>query len=345
MAFNGIITSWDVETSKKSTIQATGHQDWFTTLAFSPDGTKLAGVCGETEVIPGFTSFFHANPRIGLTDVSTGNEIATHIMDHRNPLGLTFSPDGKTVAFGTFGKIRLWHAETGDTFDILLLNPNDVDKNPPHAHGNDKLPLPLGMMLPQTPQISALVFSPDGTKLISATIAGDIQMWDAETGMELVSFAKHSPEDVEHEVNEVFGGIGTTVLTTHQDPVSVLALSPNGELLAGGSYKQIRVWNMETGNWRNGIIAIDSYENDKEIFYDSNTLAFSPDSKILLNGDGNGKIQLWHMPTGDRHSTLDGHTDGVETLEFSADGQVLVSAGKDGTILLWDWDEIRTDSP
>lgn len=85
---------------------------------------------------------------------------------------------------------------------------------------------------------------------------------------------------------------------------------------------------METGNWRNGIIAIDSYENDKEIFHDSNTLAFSPDSKILLNGDGNGKIQLWNMPTGDGHSTLAGHADGVETLEFPPMAKRSLAQGK-----------------
>ena len=40
VAFNGVITFWDVETSQKTTIQDAGARDWFPTLAFSPDGAK-----------------------------------------------------------------------------------------------------------------------------------------------------------------------------------------------------------------------------------------------------------------------------------------------------------------
>ena len=340
VAFNGTITFWDVKTSKKSNSQVTGHRDWFTTLAFSPDGTKLASVGAEGDVIFGVISSWQPDPLIRLTEASTGHEIAT-LMDRMNPSHLTFSPDGKTVAFGGFGKIRLWNTETGISLDIPLLDQNEGHKLPDHDHGNGALVIPPGMRPHQIPSISALAFSPDGTRLVSATMEGKIQMWDAEIGIELTSLVEQDPDGAKHEVKD--GGM--TVTTSYKDPIFVLAFSPNGKLLAAGSQKQIRLWNMGTGNWGKGITSIDNRKEGREVFHGAKALVFSPDNTTLINGDGNGRLQLWDITTGDELITLNGHMEGVETLHFSPDGNTLVSAAQDGTILLWDWDEIIKGLP
>ena len=64
---------------------------------------------------PGFNrALWSAGSSIRLTDVSTGIELAT-LMDIKTPSHLTFSPDGKTVAFSSeTKKIYLWNTETGD---------------------------------------------------------------------------------------------------------------------------------------------------------------------------------------------------------------------------------------
>ena len=340
VAFNGVITFWDVKTSQKTTRQITGHRDWFTTLAFSPDGTKLASVGAEGDVIFGFISSWRPDPLIRLTEASTGNEIAT-LMDRMNPSNLTFSPDGKTLAFSNHGKIRLWNTETGISLDIPLLDQNEGHKFADHDHGNGALVIPSGMGAHQIPRISALAFSPDGTKLVSATMEGQIQMWDTEVGIELTSLVEQDPDGAKHEVKD--GGM--TVKTSYKDPIFVLAFSPNGNLLAAGSHRQIRLWNMETGNWGKGITSIDNRKEGREVFHGAKALVFSPDNTTLINGDGNGRLQLWDITTGDELITLNGHMEGVETLQFSPDGNTLVSAAQDGTILLWDWDKIIKGLP
>ena len=136
-----------------------------------------------------------------------------------------------------------------------------------------------------------------------------------------------------------------TVKTSYKDPIFVLAFSPNGNLLAAGSHRQIRLWNMETGNWGKGISSIDNCKDGREIFHGAKALVFSPDNTTLINGDGNGRLQLWDITTGDGLITLNGHMEGVETLHFSPDGNTLVSAAQDGTILLWDWDKIIKGLP
>ena len=340
VAFNGIITFWDLKTSKKTNSQITGHRDWLETVAFSPDGTKFVSVGAEGDVIFGFASSWRADPLIRLKKVGTGDEMAT-LADRMNPSNLTFSPDGKTVAFSSLGKIRLWNTETGSHIDIPLSDQNDVLQFPHKAQENGDLVFPpRGIMLHQMPKVSTLAFAPDGTRIVSATMEGQIQMWDAEMGVELTSLVEQEPDGVEHEVKE--GGMMVT--TTYKDPILVLAFSPNGKRLAAGSHQQIRLWNMETGNWGKGITSIDGYKDGREIFHGSEALVFSPDNTILVNGDGNGRIQLWDATTPDEIITLDGHAEGVETLQFSPDGKTLVSAGQDGTILLWDWNEILNGS-
>ena len=336
VAFNGIITFWDMKTSKKSNSQVTGHRDMFTTLTLSPDSTKLASVGADGNIIFGFISSWRPDPLIRLTETSTGNEIMA-LTDRMSPSNLTFSPDGKTVVFGSLGKIRLWNTETGISLDISLLDQDEGHKVPGHDHGNGAVAMPQGMRPHQMPKISALAFSPDGKRLVSATMEGQIQMWDAEMGIELTSLVEQEPDGATHEMKD--GGMRVT--TSYKDPIFVLAFSPNGRRLAAGSQEQIRLWNMETGNWGKGISSINSREEGRAVFHGSQALVFSPDNMILVNGDRNGKLQLWDIITGNELITLNGHTAQVETLQFSPDGNTLVSAAQDGTILLWDWNEIR----
>ena len=56
------------------------------------------------------------------------------------------------------------------------------------------------------------------------------------------------------------------------------------------------------------------------------SLAFSPDDTVLVAGLRNGGIELFDMTTGEKTTTLNGHTAIVEVLVFSPDGEKLSSA-------------------
>lgn len=310
-AFNGTITLWDLKTSRGSINQITEHSDWLRTSAFSPDGTQFASVGTKSSMI--FDSGFGLGYSYGwwkpdplvrvIKDVSTGHEVVT-LTERSGPSNLTFSPDGKTVAFGSLGRIRLWQLEATDSFDISLSDTNL--KTMPN-------------MLPDVnPEISALVFSPDGKKLVSGTMGGNVQMWDAETGIPLAPF---------------FEGQGLDKDTnTYQDPVRALAFSSDSALLAVGSERQVR------------LLGSHKQIHFKEVPRGAISLAFSPDNTVLVTGLRTSEIELWNLATGDKLTTLKGHTGQVETLVFSPDGKTLVSTGTDGTILVWDWNEILKDA-
>ncbi|MXV72987.1 sigma-70 family RNA polymerase sigma factor [Candidatus Poribacteria bacterium] len=308
-AFNGEITFWDVEAAQKSVVQNSGHRDWYSAVAFSPDGTKLVSAAANgTIVFGGFPIGFSSTKPdnlIRLTDVSTGDELATL---QRGSGELIFSPDDrtKTVAIKGVGDIRLWNTETGDELVIPI---------------HDDLPLGFHH---NVPTVLAVAFSPDGRWLVSGTTEGEIRMWDVATGEPLAVFAEPTEQE-------------------NLGHISAVAFSPDRALLAAGTPTQLHLWDVRTGHKIFSVSTV--HKRGRRTYRDyPKPLVFSPDGAILVNGHDSGTIQLWDAKTGDRIAALDGHTQEVETLKFSPDGETLVSTAQDGTIFLWDWDEAITGS-
>ena len=160
--------------------------------------------------------------------------------------------------------------------------------------------------------ITALAFSPDGDKLVTGTSEGNVEMWDVERGVALASF---------------------TGQISKWNRITTLSFSSNGVLLAVGNTRRIHV------------MASSELMLLRKIESGATTLVFVPDSPLLVSGGRiDGGIELWDIETGDKLTTLRGHTATVKTLAFSPNGKTLVSSGYDGTILVWDWEEILKGS-
>ena len=302
VAFNGVITFWDLKTSQISKLQTIGHLDLLTTAAFSPDGAKLASIGGKGKVLFEGGSELISDNSLRLNDVRTGREL-TNLKTSVFASEIVFSPQGKAVAFSSFNIIRVWNTETDTFFNIPLSAEQNIDQD-----GN--LVSPPGALPPQTSEwIIALIFSPDGKKLVSGTLGGQVEMWDVESGVVLTSFTVQNPR---------------------REQIKTLSFSSNGVLLAAGSTDRIYVMGS------NKLTLLREIDGGVE------TLVFAPDSTVLVSG--NGAIELWDVESGDKLTTLDGHSEPVKTLIFSPDGKTLVSTGHDGTILVWDWDEVLKGS-
>jgi WD40 repeat protein len=143
-------------------------------------------------------------------------------------------------------------------------------------------------------------------------------------------------------------------------PVYVVAWSPDGKLLATGSFDQsIKLWDAVTGNPVREIkgFPLTPPEAGKpvppghrdQVF----CLAFSKDGKLLASGSSDRTVKLWEVATGNLvrdfpnpnlkasgpGQPVPSHAGFVHAVRFAADGQSLVSAGtaprNQGSLAVW----------
>ncbi|KAE8389669.1 hypothetical protein BDV23DRAFT_184267 [Aspergillus alliaceus] len=116
-------------------------------------------------------------------------------------------------------------------------------------------------------------------------------------------------------------------LEGHSGLVQSVAFSPNGQLLASGSYDNtIKLWDPSTGDLHQTIEGHSHWVQ---------SVAFSSDSQLLASSSWDYTIKLWDPSTGELRQTLEGHSGEVNMAAFLPDSQLLASCSRDKTIKLW----------
>lgn len=114
----------------------------------------------------------------------------------------------------------------------------------------------------------------------------------------------------------------------HRDAVYAAELSPDGKLLATGSYDQkVKLWNVETG------AEVRTLHGHNDAVYD---VAFHPKGQILASASGDRTVKLWNVATGERLDTLNQPEKEQYAVAFSLDGKRIVAGGVDKRIRVWD---------
>ena len=154
-------------------------------------------------------------------------------------------------------------------------------------------------------EIDSVAFSPDGTRLVSASDDATLKMWDISRWQEIETL-----EPI------------TIRMPSRLDAV---AFSPDGNILAATAGRDVNL--LDIVNWTEiARLAHDAWVR---------ALAFSPDGQFLAAGDDGGLVTIWDVQQRDVIAKLQGDMHIVYAVVFSPDGRTLASAGVEGQIKLW----------
>ncbi len=119
---------------------------------------------------------------------------------------------------------------------------------------------------------------------------------------------------------------GKPVQAAHLSLVESLAYSPDGKILASGSYQEVIFWDADSGAVKQKLTGF----ADRVV-----AMAFSPDGKYLATGGGaateDGEIKIFEVADGKLVIDIkkDNHSDTVFGVCFSPDGKLLATCGAD----------------
>ena len=335
----GLTRLWNVHTGKPIDTLSTENISIFS-VVFSPNGNTL--VSGGSivdwrwtgQICPaghwcwgsgwgrGWQPYYTYN-LLELWDAHTGEFLFTFEGHTGNVSSVTFSPDGKILASGSWDKtIRLWNPATGQhlaTFNGHRNNVNTVAFSPDGetlASGSDddtiKLWNPDGevraTLYGHGNSVTSVAFSPDGKIFASGSLDNTIRLWNSTTGQHIAT------------------------LEGHTRSVRSVAFSPDGGTLASGSDdRTIRLWNSATGEHLATLSGHMGYVH---------SVVFSPDETTLASGSDDSTILLWEIEPAVSEDPLDVNGDGVVSIldlaavasNFGQTGQIPADVNGDGIV-------------
>ncbi len=209
-----------------------------------------------------------------------------------------------------------------------------------------------------TSMVNKVLFTPDGTELISVSNDKTIRFWDVASGEPIrvlrppigpglegkLYAAALSPDGRTlavggYGLKDAFGSIYLIstatgrierVLKGHTNAINALAFGvpPGGRLLlaSGSSDNAARIWDVAAGECRR---VLEGHTNRVQ------DIAFAPDASRLATASYDKTARIWSVADGKCLQTLQGHTQTVMSVAWSPSGKLLATGGWDRSIRLW----------
>jgi WD40 repeat protein len=304
--YAGRVQLWDAATGQELHPND-GHHGLVSSAHLTPDGKAAV------------TASYDRTVRVW--DLGTGKVRHTLDLSEASFLTTALSADGKLIAAGTVrNKVRLYEPDTGKLVREIAAPPGDV---------------------------TALAFTPDGKHVLAGLAHGAVRVWDVG-GTELATLAGHENAVFDLAVAAdgktlASGSQGASVrlwdLAARKEVrqcrsgggVGGVVLSPDGKSVACGDGRQVRVFDVATGEARHTLLG-----HQATVL----KLAFSPDGRLLVSSGADRALVVWDLEAGRPVARPITGRDTWFSLAMSADGKRLLSGGSDTTAMLWDMEAL-----
>jgi serine/threonine protein kinase len=287
-------------------------------LAYAPNGREL--VIGQ-QGIDGRVA------ALRVWDLYKHREIAS--FQRPTPIGyraVAFSPDGRSLAAGTFdGYLTVMATDRWvlkreinnvSAINALACLPKsdivavgDWDGNVKFYHPTSK----IEALIEYPGRIFAITISPDGSTLAVGGEAKIIQLYDIATFRRKATFHGHT------------------------QAIESLDFSPDGKLLASAGGSVVRIWDVPSGTTVGEHI-----HRSQQVL----CVRFSPDGKLLAIAGGEGglahdkvldtEVVIYAIPRRNVVQRMQGHKNSIRALAFAPDGDTIASGSMDQTVKIWD---------
>ena len=297
------IRLWEIE-SGDCVMTRFGRISAINDIAISPDGTYLVNT--------------NDDETISLWDLSRSEYRQTLHQHTRRVWSVAISPDGKTLVSGSSDRtIKIWDFATGECTRTL----------------------------PQPSSVFGVAISPDGKKMLSSGSDLLVLLWDLKTGECLrevqnrgqmsescaVQLSNHLiAASAQTQINlwDIQTGKHLRTLTGHTGSIWAIAIAPNEQWIATGSFDQtVKIWHTQTGDLR---FTLQGHRDRVR------AIAVSPNGLLIASAGDDAEVRLWDVQTGDCQKILVGHQNRIRGLKFHPNGESIVSGSFDETIRVWD---------
>jgi WD40 repeat protein len=244
------------------------------------------------------------------------------------------SPDGKVIAtVHSDGVVRFWAGPDGAAPSLVA-----------------------DLAAEKGGELYAAAFSPDGTLFATAGAAGVVTIVDTSDPTQPVAWSEPLVGPASAVQDLTFSANGRTLYAATSDPglyrwvlqdgeqaapmrpitrfggsVQSVATSSTALLATGSADGLVRVWKLRP----KGLIPLYRLSVGASTNF-VNSVAFSPDGRLLAAGTKDKRVRVWDTATGSLVTDeLGGFTAWVNSVAFSDDGHSLAAAASGGLVRTW----------